>query len=368
MEIEHYYCVQHRKKENRKLNYFAKLKYCIILNKMPPPPLSRQKGFNRSSAATKIARAYRSRKSSNKPVSRAITYYKKKPAAGAYSTNNRNAIMTLATQVKKLQLSQLGAFQKRAEKVAWLKTESATLPFTKSQPMAICLNQFVDKKLGTVAQYAPIYGTNSNGNGYVMKRFEKWDLAAFAGNPAVNPHWSAQDDVVSTELYKPLGTKLTFELIYNNVAATQPANWVRIDIIRPKKTLLRAGLIHELNMPNGLGQFTHLADTNVMYRNYINKQYWDIKYTKWVKCENTTGTDKMIQKVFTVTRSYKNQAPIRCDLDAYEAGSNAPNFYENVPSHDLEWMILTPASNASVPDQLNILRNISWRDQHGTAA
>jgi hypothetical protein len=88
------------------------------------------------------------------------------------------SVYQLANAVKALQLSKLGMFQKRAEQVGWLKTESATLPFGKSQPIAICLNQFVDKKLGTEAQFAPIYGTNSNGNGYIMKRFEKWDQPA----------------------------------------------------------------------------------------------------------------------------------------------------------------------------------------------
>lgn len=94
-------------------------------------------------------------KTPNKPVARAMTTYQKAPASAKptkqYVANNRNAIVTLSKQVRNLQLAQLGAFQKRAEKVDWAKTESATLPWGKSQPMAICLNQFVDKKLGTDA-------------------------------------------------------------------------------------------------------------------------------------------------------------------------------------------------------------------------
>ena len=133
-------------------------------------------------------------------------------------------------------------FQKRAESIQWLKTESASYPFGKSQPFAICLNQFVDKKLGTDYQFAPIYGTNSNGNGYVVKRFQKWDQPAFNGNPAVNPHWGSNDDTVSGEIYQPLGTKLTFEVIYNNVTAASATFWLRLDVIRLDTcTEIRAG-------------------------------------------------------------------------------------------------------------------------------
>jgi len=130
---------------------------------------------------------------------------------------NTQSVYQLANAVKKLQKSQIGMFQKRAETFSWLKTESGSFPFGKAQPFAICLNQFVDKKLGSDYQFAPIYGTNSNGNGYVMKYFQKWDQPAFNGNPAVNPHWGSNDDTVSGEVYQPLGTKLIFEIIYNSV-------------------------------------------------------------------------------------------------------------------------------------------------------
>ena len=62
---------------------------------------------------------------------------------------NTQSVYALAAAVKKLQQSKIGMFQKRAESVQWLKTEPASYPFGKSQPFAICLNQFVDKKLGT---------------------------------------------------------------------------------------------------------------------------------------------------------------------------------------------------------------------------
>ena len=134
--------------------------------------------------------------------------------------------------------------------------------------------------------------------------------------------------------------------------------------------MLRAGTIHELNMPNGLGQFTHIADTNMMYRNFINKTYWYVKQTKWIKIANTTGTDKQIQRVFTIKRTFKNDGYIRCDLDAYNPGDTAPNFYENVSPHQLEWLIITPASNfpsferAKMRNESRLLSlptTLSWR-------
>jgi len=83
-------------------------------------------------------------------------------------------------------------------------------------------------------------------------------------------------------------------------------------------------------MPTGLGQFTHIADTNMLNRNFINKQYWDVKQTKWIKISNNSGTSKVMKKVFSISRSFKNDGLIRCDLDVYYSGDIAPVFYENV--------------------------------------
>lgn len=318
----------------------------------------------------------RPRKTNNKPIANAIKKYKKAPKTkptGLYVANNRNAIMTLSKQVKSLQLSKLGLFQKRGEQLTWTAADEApSFPWETIKPFAFCLNQFNgrDTATGTLVK-APLYYTDGNGHGQVFKRFETWVPTALVGvNRDVNPHIGDIDDTVSPEAYKPLGTSVKIELQFNNYPANERTDWFRIDIVRPKKTLLKSSF-HNLSMPIGLGQFTTLTANSMADRNYINSTYWDIIQTKWIPIRNESGVQKHITKIVTINRSYKNAKVIKTDLKSTsmtkEGVTTYPMFHDQVDPRQLEWCILSAGSSDIQPRSMSILRQISWRDQNGTS-
>lgn len=324
-------------------------------------------------------RGFPKKKTGNRPVDNAISKYKKAKLPSntnprQYAANNRNAIMTLSRQVKSLQLSKLGMFQKRAEQVRWVADDdNTTYPWEVKKPFAFCLNQFNGRDTTTGALVkAPIYHTDSNGFGQVMKRFGTWVPTALVGvNRELNPHIADIDDAVSPEVYKPLGTSVKIQLEFNNYPANERTDWFRIDVVRPKKHLLSSAF-HKLNMPEGLGQFTALTANNMVDRNFINSTYWDVVYTKWIPLVNNSGVNKHITKVVTINRSYKNSPVIKTDLNstsATEAGvTTYPMFHQQTDPTQLEWCVISAGSSDILPRSMSILRQISWRDQSGTSA
>ena len=142
---------------------------------------------------------------------------------------------------------------------------------------------------------------------------------------------------------------------------------MRIDIVKPKKILLDS-IYHDLTMPKGLGQFCNLAENYMLNRNVINTTYWDIVSTKWVKISNNSGVSKGVTRMVTVNRSYKNSPVIKTDLNSTSAGSNPvtyPMFHHSVDPRQLEWCVIS--TGFRIPERMSILRQISWRDQNGTA-
>lgn len=316
-------------------------------------------------------------KTGNKPVDKAITKYKKPKMPSntnprQYAANNRNAIMTLSRQVKSLQLSRLGLFQKRAEQLTWVKaTDNPSYPWNTQKPLCFCLNQFNGRDTTTGANVkAPMFHVDGSGNGQVFKRFTTWVPSPLSGIARdLNPHIADIDDVVSPEAYKPLGTSVKFEFEFNDYAANQRDSYIRIDIIRPKKLLLDS-LYHDLTMPKGLGQFCNLAELYMLNRNYINTTYWDIVQTKWIKISNDSGVAKGVTKIVTVNRSYKNSPIIKTDLNSTSAGTGGgttyPMFHHQVDPRMLEWCVVS--TGFQIPERMSILRKISWRDQNGASA
>ena len=77
-----------------------------------------------------------------------------------------------------------------------------------------------------------MYLTNGVGQGNKQAAFADWDMSCWGQQ--LNPHWGANDDRVSLEVYKPLGTRIKIEFEYNNLNPSERTRWNRIDIIRPR--------------------------------------------------------------------------------------------------------------------------------------
>ena len=272
---------------------------------------------------------------------------------------NTASVMQLARAVNRLQHQQLGLFQKRSEK---MNITSATDGFNRTYPLAFCLNQFNDAN----NLHAQMFKVNATtGAGEFLKRFELQNLGIIYGSTPgaytpYNPHWGSNDDTPSTEAYQPLGTKVRFEVEFENVPASAEPKWIRIDILRPKKQYIMSAT-HELTMPIGLLQFSNIATGDLLRRNFINPQMWSVK-TTWCKFENKQSTTASLKKIVTITRSFKNSKLIKPDYNS----TTGANFMTNVPYMQKEWCVISCGD--STPTTINIQRFTSWRDQHGVAA
>lgn len=312
----------------------------------------------RVSAATAIQRAARSRAFTKTRGGLARVARIQRAPYVPKQIKNTASIATLSRAVNRLQHQQLGLFQKRREKMA---INCVTDGFNRTYPLAFCLNQFNDRS----NLHSQMYKVNtSTGAGELCKRFELQNLDTIYGSvpgayTPYNPHSFSNDDTPSEEAYQPLGTKVRFEVEFENVPASAEPKWIRIDIVKPKKQLL-ATPTHELTMPVGLLQFSNIARGDMLARNFINPQLWSVK-TKWCKLENLQSTTASLKKVITITRSFKNQPMIKPDYNSTTTG----NFLTNVPYMQKEWCVISCGD--STPTTINIQRFTSWRDQHGTA-
>lgn len=321
----------------------------------------------------KFYRRKSSRKPSNKKVTASLVKFKsasiKKPVSN-YIANNRSAIVTLSKQVKNLQMSQLGLLQRKSVAVSWYKPTDTAYPFSNTRPLCLCLNQFVGEIDTTITPHAPklpaLFYTDTGGNGIAFRRFAPYLPSVFASGatPALNPHFMSNDNKVSSEVYKPLGCKVSLQLSWNTITETTQPGWIRIDIIRPKKTLLQT-VKHELNMPLGLGQFANLAHQDQLVRNYINPTLWHVKDTRWIKMTYGAAEMDQQQKTLTFKRSYKNDPIMKPDLNAVTVTGVYSSFFENMSPQDLEWMIISTEGES--PYYITIKKEMVWRDQHGTS-
>ena len=282
---------------------------------------------------------------------------------------NTASIATLSAAVKQLQNSKLGEFQKRTETFVWTSgSDLSSIPFDSARPLCFNLNGFTDRDYDNGAQARTMmYRTNLDGTGISAKRFEDWVAPYEITNLSVNAHWG-DDDQVSKECYKPLGTKVTFEFEIGSVAAGSTTHWIRIDIDKPRK-MLNISTQHHLKMPTGIGQFAKLTEQYMLNRNFINKTYWEVKKTIFIPIKNDSGVTKQINLQRTISRSYKNAKPFRPDLNASQAVADkyAP-FHDVVDPRDIEWCLISHNLGSNNFNRMSILRHTSWRDQNGTSA
>lgn len=321
----------------------------------------------RASAASTIQAAARKRAFTKaRGGLKTVTAIQRKPYIPK-QIKNTASIATLSAAVKQLQNSKLGEFQKRAETFVWTQTEAGSIPWDSARPLCFNLNGFTDRDYdnGTQAR-TMMYRTNLDGTGISAKRFEDWDAPYESTNSSVNAHWG-DDDQVSKECYKPLGTKVQFEFEVGSVTAGSTTHWIRIDVVKPKK-MLNISTQHHLKMPTGIGQFAKLTEQYMLNRNFINKTYWYVAKTMWIPIKNDSGVTKQINVQKTIKRSYQNAKPFRPDLNASQsvAGKYAP-FHDVVDPRDIEWCVISHNLGTNF-NRMSVLRHTSWRDQNGTAA
>ncbi|AXQ66425.1 MAG: putative capsid protein [Cressdnaviricota sp.] len=309
---------------------------------------------------------YRKNYKSNNAVKNAINKYKpppKKPAKKYQVYNNKNAIMTLAKQVKSLQLSKLGPYQKRIEFFELDKEDMGNNNFNHTRPICFQLNDFTsDCKLHTL-----------DPTSHVSQTMKGWSIvpSKFTGNLAkYNQFWATNDCEVSKLRYLPIKCEYTLT-ISTNMAEQDSPRWIRVDFVKPNKILPQTGS-HALNLPEGIFSFSELlngpAQPNKV--NDINPLYWKRCHKpQWISLKanagQTSATSVIRHKKFNI---YFPNKVINVETDTPYSYAN-DSILTNISRKDQMWAVFSFDRQYSNTNNLKIgmTRTMHWRDEHGAA-
>ena len=313
----------------------------------------------------------------NKPVARALSKYKpapKKPAPKYVVANNRLAIRTLARQVKALQVSKLGLFQKNFE---FVKLDNVDGQWHDHAPYCFPLNNFL-KDQCRIFQATEDTSTHP---GYtipghvVRKTFTQWTPTSPVLTDEFNYWAGANEDQASFIAYKPISTNITFK--FTSPALPPNVNyWVRIDIIKPTKTLMQTN-VKSLNLPKNLLSLGNLAHSDMERRNKINKMYFQTCLTKWINLKNTkNSTNTTTERYCKINWKFSKSRKSGCEtLDAgvvidTATGPITTTFEDQMPKDDIYWVVLSTSNQSGDPNRIEVdmNRTIAYRDQHGVAS
>lgn len=304
-------------------------------------------------------------KTTNKPV---VRQQRKKYVPKV--VKNTQSIYTLAKQVKQLQVSKLGLYQKMYENIS-VPHNSGTYTHSNLTPYCFMLNNFIRTTSPNAG--APVYGINSGGATQTLANFQKYNPPSLS--PVYNQWANAQDDTVSRVAYTPISAtyKFSFDM---NMTPSAKAFWIRIDFITPNK-ILNQTTVRSLALPNSLPGFGNLAVDLFDDKNYINPTYWKmIKKPIFLKFENTSDTqgatsgnpptpnaNRNIKRYASCHFSFPNKV-IKLDMDDY--ATSGETVLSNMALKDQIWCVVSNSANAAI--ETKISRTIRFRDQHGVSA
>lgn len=285
-------------------------------------------------------------------------------------TKNTMSIMTLAKQVKALQVSKLGPVQS--------VREAFEFPvyglFDAKRPIMFCANDFIDP--GDIR--APIYGLQDNtllrDAPYVMGR---WSLNNGPTGPAGNDDdfnfwYKSNDNHCSQEIYSPIKTNICIKFAANMYPANRPMRF-RIDVIRQKKLSYQSS-DHALQLPDAMLGLNNLHHTDMLLRNRINKEYFEVIQTKFMYMKNpaTSGPDyaQVRSECYAKLSIPFDRSYIKPDIDSQGSSQDHAAFYKNVDPKKLIWVLISPDFHSGPASDNNLsitmCRHNVWRDQHGT--
>lgn len=319
--------------------------------------------YNRRNFRSK-ATAFKKRVNSNLPVKRAITKYKrfdgKKPLAQK-ANNNRNAIMTLAKQVRSLQVSKLGDYQQCQLRAGFQPYGIYSPDF----PVVFAMNDFCNGYVTDVGP--PIFKPNGVSPYIKHTNFVHYDKAAPYDH--YNYWYKSRNNTASKNLYQPISTTMDIQL-HKNMLPTDEPLVVRIDIVKQKKIV--DNNVRNLMLPWAAPGLWNLATENTSIRQKINPEFLQILTTKYIYLNNRTGASNAVGSTTEIRKSTTIHLPfdkkyIRVDSEAENSSNNELDFYQNVDPLQQIYCIMSFSSGSAIQNlDINIRKTNRWRDQHGT--
>ncbi|AXQ66308.1 MAG: putative capsid protein [Circoviridae sp.] len=301
----------------------------------------------------------------NNPVKRALKKYKKAPRKDPLQQpNNKAAIMTLSRQVRKLQLAQIGPYQKRLEQVSMDAAHVGSPGFRRNRPVCWRINNFTDQT------FFHTVNDTTHETELLARRFLTAPNGFTGTDTKFNPFWGANDCEVSKLRYLPIKCEMVFNFT-QKMKVTDMPRWIRIDFLTPRKVIPQSDA-HSLNLPEGLysmGQLIGYPEFSTAIPNKINYTYWrPVMKTQWVKFTPQLSTsDVVINRRFNKTIKFPNEV-INVETDTpYSYANDSIN--TNTPRRTGVWCVINFDHDYDVEDALKftIQRTIHWRDEHGAA-
>lgn len=265
---------------------------------------------------------------------------------------NKKAIMTLAKQVKNLQNQRYGELQTCVDSWAAIQYPN------KATPLCFAINDFyagTPVYIGTLAGGVPGFSLSSHFSRtpYMSDMNDQFEWAARMNS----------DDVSSIQ-YKPVSTRLDFEMRFNNMNSNDYPAEVRVTLLKIKPITLEGSV--DCTLPTRLGAYRSLcSDPTDPTTNYFSPRLQEVIYDKRIRIPTDADRQKRVYN-FSIPYTFKRGHILKPDFT-----NHPPNqlFINSVPQSEIIWCLIsanTEAHNHFETNGLRIRRQLKWRDVHGT--
>lgn len=305
-----------------------------------------------------------SRKRKSKYNNKSIDNKYKPKVADTKTGQNKDAVLALSKQVKKLQFDQFGSDQIQMQNLA-LPTMYAP---SSVHPIAFMANCFYakDENGGTPMYYGSVNAQTKDPTITTVDQFEK---ATFSALDDLNPQylWNEYNNKnqVSAIRYLPLSAVYKFR-ISSSILQTSLPHRYRITFLKIKNALLNSTARSNLTLPNNLGAYWHMCENDVENRNYFNSKYHKIIYDKFIIVQPPDGAATSAQ-VYVKKRTFSLKFPLKQMTPNFIATTEVPNqnMWTNTPIDDQIWCIISTSQGLNNGAQILITRHLKWKDAHG---
>lgn len=287
--------------------------------------------------------------STNKAVKRVYAKSKAKPKTKV--DTNKKAIMTLSRQVKNLQNQRYGEVQSAIEV---LNLVGDARPFI-DQPVCFPICNFYNN--------SPVYkGTLVAGvPGFVQ--CDTFNRLSYQSDINDQFEWTARmnADTCSSVQYKPISTRLNFEVNLNNMNSGVDDFKIRVTLLKVKPLTLEGAV--DCALPTRLGAYRNLAGTVANTKaNYFSPRLHEVLYDKTIKTSfDTTRNTRQLN--FSIPYTFKTSHVITPDFTSQPAGQV---YIMAVPNNEIIWCLISVSDDAaSKLTNIKCSRYLKWRDRDG---
>lgn len=247
-------------------------------------------------------------------------------------------------------------------------------------PLLFTMNDFYTTKAGSSGGSGTVYYPYSTGAfgsittaPRIVGRWTPYKPGAQSGLADQYHQWKDQSlNAPSLNGYQPLYTDYRFCVNRLRCTPAQGDMWIRLDMIKPKRTFIPTTSIVDpkiYNLPTALGALGNMAVAhNLTYRNSFNPALWHhVQKTRWIKLKAVTAPSQNIMTNFHVRTGFNKKF---LKLNNNVVNNVAEEFWSLLPQNEVIWLLVSISNNPvdgdnTIPD-ITVTRKTVWRDQKGT--